>query len=168
MLKALTVGLVKRFQLLRSTSIANKLMARQNDWFYSALEQRFCCSTADHINDHRACDGRNWSHSPFQPVQFEHAITRRRKIINYQIGAIHKFLTRRVRRLRRFTMSLREDSDHGQTAGLSSHGHFDNYRADAAGRNEDKSILWAEMKTTQNPIGVAVIILQVERGTQTI
>src|SRR5262245_24027786 len=100
MLEALTVRLVKRFQLLGSAGMANKLMARQDHGFYSAFEQSFGCSTADHINDHCARDGRDRSDSPFQPLQFEYAITRRRKIINYQVRAIHKFLTGRVRRLR--------------------------------------------------------------------
>src|SRR5262245_12746694 len=66
-----------------------------------------------------------------------------------------------MRGSRLLTMFARTDRDYGHSAPPRSHRHFNDHRANAAGRNNDKCVSRAELETHQNLFGVAVILFGV-------
>src|SRR4029077_19772495 len=168
MLQTLAVGFVERFQLRGGAGVAHKLMTGQQHRFYSPSEQSFGRRAANHVDDHCPGYGRNRPGSPLNPLQFDHAITRRALVVDDQVSAIDKLLARRVGRLRLFAMRPGHDGNHRQSTPLGTHGGFHNYWTNSAGRNHDEGVVRPEVKAVQNLLSVTFVVLQIEGRTQSV
>src|SRR5262249_33891593 len=113
MFEALSIGLIKRFQLFRDAGITDELMTGQHHRFDPVLQHACPGSATDHINEHAASDGGGRSSQPLEPLQLEYAITRRTQVIDDNVGAISELLAGGVRWFCFFTVSLGNDCNHG-------------------------------------------------------
>src|SRR5579862_241747 len=67
-----------------------------------------------------------------------------------------------------FAMRLRYDGDHPQTTPLRAHGRFHDDRPNSAGGDYDEGVIRSEMKSLKDLLGIAFVILQIERWTQSV
>src|ERR1035441_4674217 len=153
--KALAIGLVERLQLLPRTGITYKLMTGQERRGLSPAKQALRRGTADHIDNHRAGDGRSRAGRPVEACQADQAIAGGTLIVNHNVGVIHQLFAGGVRRFCLLAMRFRDDRNHRQSTSPGSQRHFDHYRTDPAGRNYDESVIPSETKTAKAVLGVA-------------
>src|SRR5713101_7050323 len=168
MLQTLAVGFVERFQLCGGTGVAHKLMTGQHHWFYSLGEQRFGRRAANHVDDHRPGNRGDRPGSPLKPFQLDHTVARRALVVDDQVSAIDELLARRVGRFRLFAMRPGNYGDHWQPAPLRAHSRFHNHRTNPAGRDHDEGVVRSEMKTVQNLLSIAFVVLKIEGRAESV
>src|ERR1700738_4134170 len=109
--QAFPVGLVKPVQLLGAAAIADELMAREQLRLDATRHQPLRHFATQHVDDHRAGDGRYRAGAPLQSFHFEDAISRRTMIVDDDIGYVDQLLSRGMRRGRTLAMLAGDDTD---------------------------------------------------------
>lgn len=162
------VGVVELLQLLLRPRVPHELMARQQLQLVPALGQALGHAATDHVDDHAAGDGRDRAGAPLQPFDLHDAIARGGVVVDDHIGDVGELFARGVPGGRGVRVPPRDNPDHREAAPFRAHGHLDDHRPQAAGRDQDEPVIRPEIERAEQLLCVALALFELQRGAQAV